>query len=94
MFEIVGQLNLGSALIGTHEESERLAELNLIAGRRAKSSTAYASALSYFAAGTALLSANVWERRHDLAFALELHRAECEFLTNALAKRRSAFPTS
>ena len=86
VFEIVGQLNLGSALIGAHEESERLAELNLIAGRRAKSSTAYSSALSYFAAGTALLSANVWERRHDLAFALELHRAECEFLTNALAE--------
>jgi predicted ATPase len=25
-----------------------------------------------------------WERRDDLAFALELHRAECEFLTGAL----------
>ena len=26
-----------------------------------------------------------WERRHDLTFALELQRAECEFLTGALA---------
>ena len=26
-----------------------------------------------------------WERRHELIFALELHRAECEFLTGALA---------
>ena len=26
-----------------------------------------------------------WERRHELAFALELNRAECEFLTGALA---------
>ena len=26
-----------------------------------------------------------WERRHELTFALELHRAECEFLTGALA---------
>ena len=26
-----------------------------------------------------------WERRHELAFALELHRAECEFLTGELA---------
>ena len=27
-----------------------------------------------------------WERRHELAFALELNRAECEFLTGALAE--------
>ena len=29
---------------------------------------------------------NSWERRHELTFALELHRAECEFLTGALAE--------
>ena len=85
VFEIVGQLNRGSALISAGRERERLAELNLIAGRRAKSSTAYSSALSYLTAGSALLPANAWEHRHDLAFALELHRAECEFLTSALA---------
>ena len=85
VFEIVGQLNRGSALISARRERERLAELNLVAGRRAKSSTAYSSALSYLAAGSALLPANAWEHRHDLAFALELHRAECEFLTSALA---------
>ena len=27
-----------------------------------------------------------WERRHELIFALELNRAECEFLTGALAE--------
>ncbi|MBO0717722.1 MAG: histidine kinase, partial [Rhizobiales bacterium] len=86
VFEIVGQLNRGAALISSEKERERLAELNLIAGRRARSSTAYSSALSYFAAGTTLLSEDAWERRHDLAFALELHRAECEFLTGALAE--------
>jgi PAS domain S-box-containing protein len=85
VFEIVGQLNRGSALITESRERERLAELNLIAGRRAKSSTAYSSALTYLTVGSALLPANAWEHRHDLAFALELHRAECEFLTSALA---------
>ena len=85
VFEIVGQLNRGSALISARKERERLAELNLIAGRRAKSSTAYSSALSCLSAGSALLPANAWEHRHDLAFAIELHRAECEFLTGALA---------
>ena len=60
--------------------------LNLIAGRRAKSSTAYSSALTYLTAGASLLPADAWKRLHDLAFALELNRAECEFLTGALAE--------
>ena len=86
VFEIVGQLNRGAALIRSGKERERLAEMNLIAGRRAKSSTANASALTYLAAGAALLPGDAWQRRHDLAFALELERAECEFLTGALAE--------
>ena len=86
VFEIVGQLNRGAGLIGARKERERLAELNLIAGRRAKSSTAYSSALTYLAAGASLLPADAWKRLPDLAFALELNRAECEFLTGALAE--------
>ncbi|WP_426419686.1 ATP-binding sensor histidine kinase [Bradyrhizobium genosp. A] len=86
VFEIVGQLNRGSALISADDGREQLAELNLIAARRAKFSTAYSSALTYLAAGTALLPTDAWRRRHDLAFALEVQRAECEFLTGALAE--------
>ncbi len=66
------------------DEREQLAELNLIASKRAKASTAYASALNYLLAGAALLPDDCWDRRHDLAFSLELHRAECEFVTGAL----------
>ena len=47
IFEIVNQLNRGAALITSHDEREQLAELNLIAGQRAKASTAYAAALTY-----------------------------------------------
>src|SRR6266568_2108586 len=57
----------------------------MIASKRAKDATAYASALIYLAAGAALLPDDAWERRHELAFALELHRAECEFLTGDFA---------
>ena len=32
------------------------------------------------------MAEDCWERRHELTFALELHRAECEFLTGALAE--------
>ena len=70
-------------LVASQEERERIAELDLLAGKRAKAATAYASALRYLAAGAALLAEDRWERRYGLAFALELHRAECEFLTGA-----------
>jgi predicted ATPase/GAF domain-containing protein len=85
IFEIVNQLNRGAALTASQEERDQIAELDLIAGKRAKDSTAYVSALRYLAAGAVLLSDNGWEHRSDLRFALELHLAECEFLTGELA---------
>ena len=85
IFEIVNQLDRGAALIQSREERERVAELNLIAGKRAKTSTAYASALSYLAAGRALLAEDSWERQYELTFSIEYYRADCELLTADLA---------
>jgi predicted ATPase/signal transduction histidine kinase len=84
IFEIIGHLNRGATLISSSKERGQLAELNLIAGRRAKASGAYSSALTYFTTGETLLPKDAWKRRHDLAFTLEMERAECEFLTGAL----------
>jgi len=96
IFEIVNQLNRGAALITSRDERERVAELNLSAGERARTSTAYASALTYFAAGLTLLTAQTWEQRYPLMFALEFHRAECEFLSSQLpaAEQRLAMLSS
>ncbi|MBV8329937.1 MAG: AAA family ATPase, partial [Verrucomicrobia bacterium] len=85
VFGIVNQINRGAALISSWDERKEAAELNLIAGRRAKASAAYAAALRYLAAGAALLTEDDGERSYDLAFALEFERAECEFLTGDLA---------
>src|SRR5262249_56184863 len=85
IFEIVNHLNRGAALITARDEREHLAELRRRAGKRAKASTAYTSALRYLVAGVALVADDGWERRPALMFALEVHRAECEFLTGALA---------
>src|SRR5262249_26122369 len=84
IFDVVNQMNRSAALIDSSDEREQLAEFNLIAGKRAKASTAYVSALHYLVAGTALLADN-WDYKPDLMFALMLHRAECEFLTGELA---------
>jgi PAS domain S-box-containing protein len=81
IFEIVNQFNRGVPLVTSDAERLQIAELNLIAARRARASTAYKSALVHLAAGEALLSEEHWERHHGLRFPLALHRAECEFLT-------------
>ena len=67
-----------------------MAEINLSAGKRAKESAAYASALTYLTAGCALLSEDSWQERYELTFALELTRAECEHLSgdSPAAERR------
>ena len=61
-------------------QRERVAELNLIAGRRAKLATAYDSALKYLRAGRALLSEETWKRNQQLIFSIEYLTAECELL--------------
>jgi PAS domain S-box-containing protein len=84
IFEIVNQLNRGAALISSADERDQLAELNLIAGRRAKASMAYVSALNYLVHGNSLLPGETWDRRPELIFALNVRLAECEFLTGEL----------
>jgi PAS domain S-box-containing protein len=85
IFEIVNQLNRGSHLITSIAARERAAELNLIAGRRAKISTAYASALGYLHAGRGQLTDEAWNRNYDLVFSIEYLLAECELLTADMA---------
>src|SRR5262249_12227948 len=70
IFEIVNQLNRGSHLITSTEERNRLAELNLVAGRRAKTSTAYTSALPYLGAARALLTEESWHENYELIFSV------------------------
>ncbi len=85
IFEIANQLNRGSHLITSIAEHERIAELNLMAGRRAKISTAYASALRYLHAGRGLLTDDTWNRNYDLVFSIEYLLAECELLTTDMS---------
>ena len=81
VFEIVNQLNRGSQLITSTSERERVAKLNLLAGKRAKVSTAYASTLTYLKAGRSLLRETAWDHNYELIFAIECTTAECELLT-------------
>src|SRR3954447_3195186 len=86
VFEIVNQLNRASSLVTGPEEREQLAEFNLMAGKRAQASSAYATALNYLTTGAALLTEHSWQQRRELTFALELARAHCEFASGTIAE--------
>jgi PAS domain S-box-containing protein len=81
LFEVANQLNRGAVLLVDRDEKAQVATIDLHAGCKAKASAAYASARTYFAAGTTLLDERDWGSRHELTFSLWRERAECEFLT-------------
>ena len=62
------QLNYGIDLISHPTEREQLAQLNLIASRKAKASTAYSATVDYLDIGIELLTINSWETNYELTF--------------------------
>jgi PAS domain S-box-containing protein len=85
LFDVANHFNRGAALLVDRDEKARVAMIELRAGRKAKASTAYASACVYVVAGIALLDESDWDCQYDLTFSLWLERAECEYLTGQLA---------
>ncbi len=81
IFDVVNQLNLGAPAAVSPEEKERIAGLDLLAGRKAKASTAYRSAVKYLSVGMTLLTERCWEDQYALAYALHYELAECEYLS-------------
>lgn len=81
IFDIASQMNRGRECIEGDAERAALMAYNLRAGMRAETSTAYATALSYYLAGTALVRAGDWSENYRTVFELKLRTADCEFLT-------------
>ncbi|WP_437850572.1 AAA family ATPase [Sorangium sp. So ce363] len=81
LFDIIGHLNRGAALIHSQAERDELAALNLRAGRKAKGAAGFQSAAALFAAGLALLAPDRWETQYDLAYNLSLERAHAAYAT-------------
>src|SRR5712664_1179549 len=86
LFDVANQLNRGAARLVDRDEKMQVAMIDLRAGRKAKASAAYASALKYFSAGMALLDERDWGSQYELTFSLWLERAECEFLSGDFDK--------
>ncbi|WP_364418750.1 ATP-binding sensor histidine kinase [Moorena sp. SIO3H5] len=88
IFDIVNQLNIGAELITNPCERDQLAGLNLLAGKKAKSATAYKPALQYFNSGLKLLAADSWDSNYDLSLALSIAAVEVEYLTVNLERAK------
>ncbi|MDZ7958594.1 MAG: AAA family ATPase [Aulosira sp. DedQUE10] len=80
IFEIVNQLNVGAEFIIQQPQKDRLAQLNLIAGQKAKAATAYESAVKYLNVGLEILAADSWQCQYDLTLNLYVETAAVEFL--------------
>ncbi len=91
LFAIVNHLNSGANLINDEKDRDQLAELNLVAGRRAAASRAYVPALDYYTSGERLLPETAWTDRYALRFALAREQMECEFLNMNFARADALF---
>lgn len=86
LFEIVNHLNVGITLITQPQAREELTELNLAAGRKSKTSTAYGAAITYLSTGISLLPENAWVSHYALMLALHDEIAEASYLNTDFAQ--------
>ena len=81
VLDIVNHLNLGIELINNPSEVIQMAELELLAGKIAKKSTAYNTAYKYIQTGINLIGPSSWERLYELTHSLYVEAAEIACLS-------------
>jgi diguanylate cyclase (GGDEF)-like protein/PAS domain S-box-containing protein len=86
MFDITDQLNRSIDLVTDTKERKKLRRLNTLAGKRAYSAVAYASARHYLEQATMLLPEDAWNQCYAESLALFLKLAECEYLVGNLER--------
>jgi PAS domain S-box-containing protein len=91
IFDILIHLNFATELITIPEERLNLANLNLLAGKKAKSSVAFEPALNYVKTGMALLPADSWNSCYELTLRLYLECLETLRLTGGMEEMGPLF---
>ncbi|WP_134683683.1 AAA family ATPase [Brevibacillus migulae] len=91
LFEMCDHLYQAKALINDQEEKARIAQLHLLAGKKAKASTAYDAAYTYLNQGAEMLPASAWEDNYPLAVELYTLQAEAAYLSNRFEEAERLF---
>jgi signal transduction histidine kinase len=78
VFDIVGHFNHSIKLLNNQVERLKIAQLNLIAGQKAKMATAYGAAINYLTVGRECLTH--WESEYDLTLNLFTEATEATYL--------------
>lgn len=80
IFDIVNQLNNSFESLGNIGiDKNKLAKLNLSAGRKAKQGVAFQSSFKYFKTAIALFGQDIWDQ-YDLSLELHMEAAESAYL--------------
>jgi predicted ATPase/class 3 adenylate cyclase len=80
IFEIVYNLNNGASLIQTDIEKIRLSQLNLQAGKKAKSSASFEPANNFYSKGLSFLPKDSWIKNYELTLSLHNECGETSYL--------------
>ncbi|MCW5318161.1 GAF domain-containing protein [Nostoc sp. KVJ3] len=86
IFDIVNHLNIGIDLITQLDKKLELAQLNLLAGRKAKAALAYNAAVKYYTQGIDLLPFDAWTEHYTLTLNLHNKRLEAACLNTDFDK--------
>lgn len=90
VFSIVDQLDQSLDLINEKDQRVAVAELNLLAGRRAKSSMAYRAAAKYLTIARDLLPESHWHEHYQLSYSIYLDLIEAFSVLNLEAEFNEA----
>ena len=89
IFDIVSHLNIAKELITTKSQRCELAQLNLVAGEKALTATAYSEAAKYFHNGIKALDVDSWKCEYQLTLSLYKSAIKAEYLNINFAEAQT-----
>lgn len=84
VFAIANQLNIGIEQFHEPQERHQLSQLNFMAGKKAKASTAYKAALAYLKISVELLPTNPWQSDYNFTLSLYNEATEASYLSGEM----------
>lgn len=91
IFDIVTHLDQARDLLTKENKLAELARVYLVAGRKARTNTAYHSAIQFLTYGKELLGDTGWQEAPELAYDLNYERALCEWMCGNFDRSMNQF---